>query len=165
LSESVQGVWFREQPVRGATTFATLGLSHHLLSQPTGVQLRIELLLACRNEFVSAFKAMSVLADVSDDIRSLHQAPSRGTVFGPRGRFFAESEMAALYCSAPVYFAGGLARFSGFSEPFVPIWLVPITALEAKFVHTHGWSRFEDILVGSDPDLLDLRRPSVVDHA
>jgi hypothetical protein len=108
---------------------------------------------------------MSVLADVSDQAIAMHAAPERGTVIGPRGRFFAETKMEALYCTAPVCFDQGLAEFSPFPEPFVPIWLVPITPIEAQYVRTHGWSLFEDRLDESNPDLLDLLRPAVVDHA
>jgi hypothetical protein len=108
---------------------------------------------------------MSLLADVSDQALSSHAAPARGTVIGPRGRFFAESEMEALYCAAPVYFDNGLAAFTAFAEPFVPVWLMPIAPIEAKYVRIHGWSRFEDRLEERDLDLLDLLRPVVVDHA
>ncbi len=157
LSEGVQGVTFREQPVTGATAFTTLGLCNHLLAQKRGPSVRVEFLLACQNSFIDSFRPLSVLADVSDQALALHSAP-------PRGRFFAESQMEALYYAAPVYFQDGLVNFSGFVEPLLLIWLVPISPAEAAFVKTHGWSRFETLLTELDPDLLDLLRAPVVDH-
>ena len=163
LREGVDGVRFRDRPHDGATAFLTLGLSHHVFGQRHGVGVRIEFLLACRDEFVESLNPLSVLADVCDEVVPAHSAPSRGTVFGPRGRFFEGSEMEALYCGAPVYFPDALGTFSGFPEPLVLIWLVPITRQEAFYVHTRGWKAFEDLLEGFDPDLLDLQRPSLVE--
>jgi hypothetical protein len=71
--------------------------------------------------------------------------------------------MEALYCTDPVYFDPALADFGGFGDPFVPIWLVPITAAEAAFVRQRGAEAFEDILEAANPVLLDLRRPAVVE--
>jgi hypothetical protein len=73
--------------------------------------------------------------------------------------------MEALYCAQPVCFDDRLPRFSGFPEPFVPIWLVPILPIEAQFVRTHGWRRFETILDEADAHLMDLLRAPIVDHA
>jgi hypothetical protein len=84
---------------------------------------------------------MSVLADVSEQALERHSAPPRGTVIGPRGQFFDESPMEALYCAQPSYFDESLCRFEGFSEPLVFIWLVPITPTEAKFVRRSRPSR------------------------
>jgi hypothetical protein len=45
-------------------------------------------------------------------------------------------------------------------ESIVFAWLVPITANEASFVRSRGWSAFEKKLEEHDPDLLDMPRPS-----
>jgi len=163
LREGVQGVRFRDRPNPGATTFMTLGLSNHVLTQRSGVDVRIEFVIACHDAFVEGFNSLSVLADVCDQVLPDHSAPARGTVFGPRGRFFEGSEMEALYCASPVYFPDDLCKFGGFSEPFVPVWLVPITKLEAHYVGTNGWNSFEELLARVDPNLLDLRRRSLIE--
>lgn len=165
LGAGVQGVLFPDRPFRGSTTFTTLGLSNHLLSQERGPQVRLEFVLACRNAVVDAFSPLSVLADISEHAVAAHSAPARGTVIGPRGRFFPESTMEALYCAEPVYFDDGLTKFSGFPQPFLLVWLVPIAPVEAAFVRSHGWSRFEDVLAETQPDLLDLLRLPAVDHS
>ena len=140
----------------------TLGLTHHVFHQAEGANVRLELLIACHAKTVDAFNPGSVLANVHDMCVPGHHAPPRGTVLGPRRRFFPESEMTALYCSLPTCFHEDLAAFDGFPEPFLPIWLVPITSDEARFIHENGWPAFESLLGEADPDLLDLSRPSIV---
>ena len=165
LSESIHGVRFADMPEPGASTFATLGLTHHVLKQGgDGPDVRVEFLVACRDEVVDAFNPLSVLAAMSDQAMDLHTAPPRGTVIGPRGRFFPASEMEALYCAAPTYFHEELTSFSGFPEPLVIVWLVPIHPAEARFIRSHGWQKFEEKLDEANPDLLDLGRAAVVDH-
>jgi hypothetical protein len=163
LREGVQGAWFRERPFAGSSSFMTLGLSHHVFKQAAGNGIRLELLIACRNEFVESFNPLSILADVSDRVASTHVAPARGTVIGPAGRFSPQFQMEALYCCSPVYFDDGFAEYGGFSEPLVIIWLVPITPEEALYVQESGWDAFEDLLESAEPDLLDLERPSLVE--
>jgi hypothetical protein len=163
LREGVQGAQFRERPVAGSSSFMTLGLSHHVLKQGSGKGIRIELVIACRDNFVESLSPLSILADVADRVAATHVAPARGTVLGPAGRFSPRFPMEALYCCNPVYFDDGLAQFSGFSEPLVIIWLVPITPEEALYVRESGWNAFEYLLETANPDLLDLERPSLVE--
>jgi hypothetical protein len=163
LRAGISGVRFCDRPHRGSSSFLTLGLSHHVLTQRHRPGVRVEFILACKDEFVDLLNPLSVLADVCDEVEPAHSAPARGTVFGPRGKFFEGSEMEALYCAAPVYFPDALGTFTGFPEPFVLIWLVPITRPEAIYVHSDGWEAFEELLEGFDPDLLDLERRSLVE--
>jgi len=163
LRDGVQGVRFADCPRPGCATFMTLGLTHHVFDQASGKGVRPEFLISCRDEFVASLNALSLLADIADSCLPTHAAPARGTVFGPAGRFFAASEMEALYCAVPTYFPEAFGEFGGFPEPFVPIWLVPITRSEAAYVHSHGWSAFEARLDAAAPDLLDLRRAAAVE--
>ena len=101
---AISAVRFESCPLPGATTFMTLGLSHHVSHQEDGPDVRIEFLIACGDELVERFNPASILADVSKLWMQTHHAPARGTVIGPKGRFFKESAMEALYCAAPVYF-------------------------------------------------------------
>jgi hypothetical protein len=158
----VHAVRFGDCPEPGASTIMTLGLTHHVSHQAEGPDVRVEFLIACRDGMVDGLNPASVLADVCDAWARTHHAPARGTVIGPKGRFHKEWEMEALYCSAPTYFHEGLLAFSGFLEPFLPIWLVPITRGEAHYIRERGWPAFESRLAEADADLLDLRRPPLV---
>jgi hypothetical protein len=162
LREGVQAAWFADCPSPGATTVMTLGLSHHVFHQTNGPDVRLELVMACHESLVESLNPASLLADVCDRIAPTHHAPARGTVFGPAGPLFPASEMEALYCSPPTYFHQDLRSFDGFPEPFLPIWLIPITPEEATFVHENGWQAFEDLLDEASPDVLDVARASLV---
>jgi len=162
LCEGVLGAQFLARPFAESTTFMSVGLSHHVFQQSNGNPLRIEFLVACHNKFVDAFNPMSILADLCEQAISLHSVPPRGTVIGPRGKFFETTMMEALYCASPVYFDDALSPFVRLQEPVIIVWLVPITPDEAAYVETHGWSAFEDRLEEVNPDLLDLKRVSVV---
>jgi Suppressor of fused protein (SUFU) len=70
--------------------------------------------------------------------------------------------MEALYCGAPVYFSDEFHEIEDTDPPTILVWLIPITRAEAVFIAESAWERFEDALVESDPDLLDLERPSVI---
>lgn len=163
LREGVQAAWFADRPTPGSTTVMTLGLSNHVFGQAKGPSVRLELVVACHESTIESFNPASILADICDVIFPAHSAPPRGNVFGPGGRFFPASEMEALYCSLPSCFPEGLQDFDRFPEPFLPIWLIPITRREARFVRERGWQAFEDLIDEADPDLLNLMRPSLVD--
>lgn len=102
------------------------------------------------------------LLTVAHDLISTHRALLRGEVIGPRGPIVAGSVLEAYYCALPVYFKDGLATFRGTVPGTVIIWVVPISHAEAHFVWEHGWQKFEDLLIARDPDLMDLRRNSLV---
>src|SRR5262249_52499846 len=145
----------------GAMTAVTLGLSHHVLSSASSRKLRVELLAATYSRF-SGFDAEGNLLTVAHELLSEHRAPLRGEVIGPRGPLVPDSVLEAYYCSLPVYFPDALATFRGTVPRTVFLWMVPISHADAHYVWENGWSKFEDLLVERDPDLLDLMRPSVV---
>lgn len=161
LSQGVQVCLFRGVPDKNAVTYATLGLSDHVLSMPRGRTVRQELLLAVDNQLESENLA-KLLAHVAVPIVEKHEAVLRGQVIHLGHPVMAGSACDALYVAMPAYFADGLATLQSSSPPTVIAWLVPLTSAEVAFIETHGWSAFEDVLEESDPALLDLQRPSSV---
>ena len=153
-------VEFADRPTRGARTFATLGLSEHVLAQPAGGSaLRQELLFAAGNADPS--EAALLLAAVARDVTASATSLDRGAVLGPHGPLFPGSHLEALYCAPPVYFPDGLAKYGGMTPPVVLVWLVPLTAKEASFASRRGFAAFEALLQEQDPDLLDIQRPEM----
>lgn len=152
---------FAGTPATGATTFMTLGLSEHALSQPEGT-VRQELVLAHYDRF-EAMDSAKLLASVASDCLGEHAALLRGELLGPSGPLGSGTKMETLYCSAPTYFPEELAVFeeAGY-EPTVFVWLIPVWESEASYVRTYGHERFEELLVAHDPDLLDLARSPIV---
>jgi hypothetical protein len=105
----------------------------------------------------------SLLQQVGVEAISRHRPYLRGDVIGPRGTLLAGTEMTALYVSPPVYLPDAFAGYrsaDGTSRIFG--WLIPITSAEATLIQQQGWTRFEDELCRVNPDLLDVKRASIV---
>jgi hypothetical protein len=152
---------FDNQPVSGACTYVTLGLSHHALHQLKGPDLRIELLGCVWNQFANA-GLDSLLFILAEDILRTHHAPPQGSVVGPQGPIAPNSSLEAFIFFQPMYHDDALDLFQHESEPVYLVWPVPITAAEAAFVADRGWSEFERVMLSRDPDLMDLHRASCV---
>jgi hypothetical protein len=152
---------FEDRPVSAALTYATLGLSRHVLDMPGGRGVRQELLLPVWRRFEDDDLAR-LLAWVAEQIVGEHHAQLRGDVI-PLGLPIARgSRCSALYVSLPVVFPGELATCDETDPPSVFAWLVPIHPEEADCVKREGWGAFEDQLERADPDLFDLGRSPVV---
>ena len=158
---SFQIVRFENQPMKGASTFTTLGLSGVILTQSNDTLIREELIFCCNNKFID-WGISELLATVGDELLSTEQAFMRGQVLGPAGPLFNNSSLEALYCARPVYFPEALHEYTSTNPITSLLWLIPITSAEAVYIESEGWSRFEDILVEKDADLLDLQRESLV---
>jgi hypothetical protein len=166
-SETARGapLWFKvvrilAQPVHGATTFVTLGLSDVELALPSGKGVRQELVFCCYAKHETT-AIPGLLKTVGEELLKSGKALARGDVLGPAGPLF-DGDLTAFYASLPVVFPKPLATWDGSVPPTVFVWLVPVTSDEANVVARQGWSEFETILEASDPDLLDLHRTSVL---
>jgi hypothetical protein len=149
---------FERGPSQGSVTFATLGLNSYRLKSATSQKLiRHELVMLARKDAIPG-NLPALLHQVSAEAVSRGRAYLRGEVIGPRNPLFTGTALTALYVAIPVYFPDEFNSVDG----VVFVWLIPITTREAAFVSAEGWSRFEDILVRENADLLDLNRPSVV---
>jgi len=157
----VQVCLFRDRPLAGVTTLATLGLSDTVLAMSEGRKVRQELLMAVRNDRAPE-EFGKLLIHIAEGLQRSGQALVRGEVIPLGGRLAADSTAEALYASIPVVFPEGLATLTDSSPPTVFVWLVPLLPREAAYVGSSGWSELEDRLEAADPDLFDLRRGSVI---
>jgi hypothetical protein len=152
---------FEERPIPATVTYATLGLSRHILAMPRGREVRQELLLTVRRGFADQNIA-KLLAHVAEGLLRKHRALLRGQVL-PLGHPIARgSRCNSLYVALPVVFPDPLATCADTQPPTVFAWLLPAHAQEAELVARLGWNEFEDRLEAADPDLFDLERPPVV---
>jgi len=156
----VQVCRFRDQPYASASTFATLGLSHHALRMTEKREVRQEVVLSVQKSQAREELA-GLLLEVATRMIREHRALLRGEVLPLGSTILPGTEATALYASLPVLFPGGLATFSGTTPPTVFVWLFPILPNEVRFIATHGWSAFEDLLEQQAPDLLDLHRAPI----
>jgi hypothetical protein len=156
----IQVARFDHQPVSTAVTLVTTGLSKHVLHQLSPRDIRMELLACAYSEFDIPDLAKVVFA-LAQEILEKHHAPARGDVIGPRGPICSGSNLEALYFSHPAYHSAGLDKFEGDPPETIIAWIVPISASEAAYIHQHGWSAFEELVESKEPDLLDMKRPSL----
>ena len=105
---------------------------------------------------------VACLRDVAGAVIRDHEALLRGDVVRLGSGLVDGSALNAVYVTMPVYLPDEFATFHGPTDDVVVAWLVPISADERAFVNQHGWSRFEDVLVEQDPDLVDVNRPSCI---
>lgn len=150
--------------IKGCVAYSTLGLSNLPLapSAKSGQLIRQELLLLARKSF-GRENIPALVQQVAQEAIERNRAYLRGDVIGPRGAMFENTLLEAFYVASPVYLPEDFATCTlPTGDVAVIAWLVPITHAEAEYVHNVGWSRFEDILLAVDPDLLDFRRETVV---
>jgi hypothetical protein len=159
--EDIQVCCFPGQPDASASTYATLGLSHHVLKMKDAREVRQELVMSFHTEH--APEALpSLLFHVAERMIREHAALLRGEVISLGHPVVPGTEMTALYASLPVLLPDDFATFSGTSPTTVFVWLFPILPAEARYIADHGWSAFEDALEQRSPDLLDPHRRSVI---
>jgi hypothetical protein len=161
LTEGISVAEFSNQPMEGISVFATIGLSHHVLSLPSGKACRMELIFCCSDRFKQA--ALSALDTVVSQILEGHEALGEGAVVSRSGSIWPGSSLAALLVYSPVCFPDTFHVDRSSSPPTVIAWLIPITFEELGMVERLGWVALETIFEEQDPDLFDLERPSTVE--
>lgn len=157
----LQVVRFEAVPFHGAITYATLGLSHHVLEQQSKSSIRLELLVSCYERYLP-WDIGYLAAAVAADVLKAHKPLQRGQVLGPAGPIYPGASAHALYCSEPWAYPDEFAPFRGSDPETMFVFLLPVTHGEVRYIWQHGWSAFEDHLERTDPDVWDLERPSTV---
>jgi len=156
----IQVVSFDGQPEAGVRTFATLGLSRHVVDLPAR-QIRQELLMSANEAFPSDAVAGLVLS-LAEHVLQRGKALLRGEVIGPETPLIAGSTLTAIYVTNPSPFDESLTEFVSELPATVFAYLIPITEAEAGLVRERGWNWFEDELERQNPDIWDLGRTESV---
>jgi hypothetical protein len=158
-----QVLQFSGGPMADVTTLCTLGLSDFPLADPGSRKvMRHELLFMVRSAF-GCRNIPAILHDLGKEAIDRGRPYLRGELIGPRGKLFADTDMAALLLFTPVYLPREFWIHSpptGETRFFV--WAIPITAGEASYVAANGWQPFVDTMVQVNADLLDIYRASIV---
>lgn len=69
-----------------------------------------------------------------------------------------------LLVSLPYPFGPAFEWFSADEGRVRLLWLLPITPAEARFARSHGYEALEERLDAARPDVLNVRRPSVIEQ-
>lgn len=152
---------FKNQPEPNVDTYVTLGLSDEQLEmRRSGRKVRQELLL-CVEAHWPERDAASVLLAIAEECTRSGAAILRGDVVELGQPISNESRITAVYATNPTVFGDKLLAIDSEQPPLVYVWLIPITEAEVDFIRASGWSAFEAALEVEDPDLWDMRRPSI----
>lgn len=152
---------FVGQPVRGASSFVTIGLGKKQLHRG-GRHVRQELLLAARGRW-SVDEISVLLAAVAKDVWDEATAIEVGQVFGPAGPIVGTSQLEGFCAVSPLSFEKALSVCTYEETPIEILQLIPITAGEAELVASEGIAGFLECIRDHKPDLLDLDRPPMCD--
>lgn len=153
---------FADQPVEGAFTLVTLGLSDSPLLGPEGERVRQELLLCGWNADLDD-RLYGLLFTVATGIRDAGETANPGAVLELDGPLGEPGDLRHVFLYPPTYHRDELATISapdddGSCGEIEILWLLPVTAVEVELIEAQGPEAFEAHLVEADPDLLDLRR-------
>jgi hypothetical protein len=147
------------QPAKGAVTFLTIGLSRHLLEQPSG-PIRQELLMSCWRDF-ERLPIADLLAQVAGEVALSCRALLEGAVLRAPTKRLEGTDKVALLCSVPRYMGDAVYRLPPMDPPLGIVWLVPLTRQEADFALDRGWHALTDRFEQVDPDLLNFKRKGI----
>ena len=160
--ESVGILRFPGAPRPAATTYATFGLSRAELHVTDRLHVRLELLLAVRDED-EPNPAVSWLLALAEHFIETGTAPEPEERHG-LWPLVDGSELDGACLVEPLRYDAGFARHTrGWRKDDVLIReLVPVAAVEAGFAGDYGWTALAGVFEREGADLLDLRRPSAV---
>lgn len=153
---------FADQPVAGAFTLVTLGLSDSPLLGPEGELVRQELLLCGWNADLDD-RLYGLLFSVASGIRDEGETANPGAVLELDGPLSEPGDLRHVFLYPPTYHRDEVATIpapgDGDSHGEIEVlWLLPVNAAEVDLIEERGPEAFETHLLEADPDLLDLRR-------
>jgi hypothetical protein len=149
------------QPQKGVTSFATVGLSDHPIFKD-GRQLqdvRVELVGAC----ASAFRDFpNVLASSAFEVIKERAFIAPGVIFpGLVSRYSKKSPMRnAMF--VPPFLWPDLATLELPTKTVAWLLLVPVSDAEMKYACDEGPAKLEELFEKEEIDIFDIDRPSVV---
>ncbi len=159
---AVQIVLFDDPPIEDAHVLSTLGLSGARLRRgDTEKWIRQELVLVFRAAD-GAGNFGAILHDLAEEALRRERGYDLREVIGPRGPLREGATVSAFYVSAPTFLPDTFAVCRDGESAIAIGWLIPITGSEARYARQHGADAFEEQLERAQPDLLDLRRASIV---
>ncbi|HVZ45440.1 MAG TPA: suppressor of fused domain protein [Ramlibacter sp.] len=158
----VQVVCFESQPEPGVRSYATLGLSEHVVDLPGARKVRQELLMSA-NDDVEPAAIAGLMLSIAEHVLRGGKALLRGDVLGPATPVVPGASTTAIYVTNPSPFDESLTHFESPSPPTVFAYLVPITGTEAALVVGRGWKWFEGQLEEQNPDIWNPARKEVID--
>lgn len=150
-----------DQPCDGARTCVTVGLSDVPLRRAGGGLDRLEILFCAYDEFIND-EILEWLFSIGERLLESQESAHLGMVWPLERSIVKQSALDCGCFYQPVYFPETMHGIDAMDPPLIFSWLIPITSKEAAFIDTSGIKKFDALFAKHDPDLLDLRRKSLV---
>lgn len=150
-----------DRPQPRAVTYVTFGLHEPPLSAKHGQPIRQELVFSHWSHNLGV-DGPGMLHGIAVELRRRAQALLQGQALVQAS--WPGYRVDALYVTPPPYFPESFDLCPGTVPPTMLVGLLPIDAAERSYLEREGWSRFEDLLVERNPNLLDLSRASLLQH-
>lgn len=151
---------FEDVPVEEAFTLVSSGISEQELTDEEGTA-RVEILFSAWNRFRDD-SLEQTLFSLGDSIVDAGASVFPGQLFELPRTVMDNTVMRHLLAYSPTYFDDSFASVDGAGGSIGIVWLVPLHEEEAALIESGGAEAFIDLLATRDPDLLDLRRESIV---
>jgi hypothetical protein len=151
---------FDDVPAEGAFTLVSSGISEHELRDEEGAA-RVEILFSAWNRFRDG-SLEETLFTLGDTIIDAGTVIHTGLLYELPRTVTDNTVMRHLLAYPPTYFDDALASVDVDGGTIGLVWMIPLHEEEADFIEAHGADAFADLLAEHDPDLLDLRRQSIV---
>lgn len=147
--------------VDDTTVFCTLGLSDHSF-EDSGIgrsPIRHELLIAVP-ESLGEMNVPALVQQLGMTTLSRNKPFLYGETIGGTYEVFAGRPFRGFGATFPVFIEDD--GFEIYRRPdganVVFVWMVPLCLVEIEFAREKGWSKFEDLILECDLDLVDLDR-------
>jgi Suppressor of fused protein (SUFU) len=163
ITQRFQIIKTAKGPIESTTTLMTLGLSDYALKiNGKEKTIRHEIVILQRKDDFHQ-EIVGILQQIGNHLLESCLPLLRGEFIGPLNALFEGATVNGFYVSSPAYFPDSFSSFkSSHYGNIVMVWLIPITLSESNFLRTNGWEAFESLLETKDPDLLNLRRKSMI---
>jgi hypothetical protein len=155
-------VYFKDKPFTGIVSYATLGLSRHLLALPESGHTILQELVFFATHDVDVTMAVSFINHLAEQMVATHQGLYRSEYIVNDDPIFEGSAMNAIYCSVPMIVSDDFCLYVEGDTKVILVWLIPVYGEEADYIKTNGGDKFAELLEEKNPDLWDLNRPSVL---
>ena len=155
----LQIVCFDNCPERNVFTLATLGLSLFSLRAREGKRIHQELLMSA-NVGEDQEALAGLILSLAESVVATEKPLLRGEVIGPGRLISPASTMDSVFVTNPSPLPSELLEKT--DKKLVFAYLIPVYSSERSIIKKNGWDLFEYILESRDPDIWNMRRPTLV---
>lgn len=159
-------VQFANPPHAGWQVVSTLGLSQRVLVQPSGAELRQELLVCWPEEALHA-EVPAHMHAIAQALIESGEALGHGDVIpipadGPQPPSGSEMTWGGWFVTIPYFLPESALLYEKIDPPVLLAWILPVYAVEMKYIEENGSDAFIDKMLKNRDAVFSWPRPSLV---